>query len=222
MTSPPADDSDRSLTGTEPRDRAESPPPPPSEHDTQVLPLPVRDAGVPVEPQPAPVSQHDSPGRPWEWSSEPVAVVPSSQAAPHPAVPPVRAEQPFRPVSPQHVYGHAAPMVRPAVSGGHVAIAWVVAVFSIGYMLPWAIAATRGRSNTLAIALVNLLVGWTFIGWVAALVMACMSEPRLAVSVPTFVQVNTSAAPPPPGWYPDGTGVQRYWDGRAWTESTAP
>ena len=25
-----------------------------------------------------------------------------------------------------------------------------------------------------------------------------------------------------PGWYPDGTGVQRYWDGTQWTEHTAP
>jgi hypothetical protein len=25
-----------------------------------------------------------------------------------------------------------------------------------------------------------------------------------------------------PGWYPDGQGAQRYWDGQAWTESTMP
>ena len=32
---------------------------------------------------------------------------------------------------------------------------------------------------------------------------------------------NTAAAP---GWYPDGSGAQRWWDGRGWTEhvSTAP
>lgn len=26
----------------------------------------------------------------------------------------------------------------------------------------------------------------------------------------------------PPGWYDDGSGAQRYWDGSAWTEHTAP
>lgn len=25
-----------------------------------------------------------------------------------------------------------------------------------------------------------------------------------------------------PGWYPDGSGHQRYWDGTAWTEHNAP
>ncbi|PND49816.1 MULTISPECIES: DUF2510 domain-containing protein [Rhodococcus] len=39
---------------------------------------------------------------------------------------------------------------------------------------------------------------------------------------------STSTPPPPPsvpaGWYPDphGAQVQRYWDGRQWTEHTAP
>jgi hypothetical protein len=31
--------------------------------------------------------------------------------------------------------------------------------------------------------------------------------------------VSTGAQPPtPPGWYPDGTGQNRYWDGSGWTE----
>lgn len=40
-------------------------------------------------------------------------------------------------------------------------------------MLPWAVAATRGKSNATAVALINLLLGWTLIGWIVALVMAC-------------------------------------------------
>ncbi|WP_394855679.1 DUF2510 domain-containing protein [Rhodococcus globerulus] len=42
--------------------------------------------------------------------------------------------------------------------------------------------------------------------------------------------VAASTPPPPPpasvpaGWYPDANGApaQRYWDGSAWTEHTAP
>lgn len=60
-------------------------------------------------------------------------------------------------------------------------IAWVIAVLTFGYMLPWAIAATRGKSNTGAIGWLNLLLGWTFIGWVVALVMACGSHQRYVV-----------------------------------------
>jgi hypothetical protein len=55
-------------------------------------------------------------------------------------------------------------------------IAWVLAVLSLGYFLPWAVAATRGKSNAGAIGWLNLLLGWTFIGWVAALVMACTAH----------------------------------------------
>ena len=29
-------------------------------------------------------------------------------------------------------------------------------------------------------------------------------------------------APQPPGWYPDETGTNRYWDGTQWTDSTQP
>ena len=51
-------------------------------------------------------------------------------------------------------------------------IAWVVAVVSGGYFLPWAIAVTRGKTNASTIGWVNFLLGWTVIGWVVALVMS--------------------------------------------------
>jgi succinate dehydrogenase/fumarate reductase cytochrome b subunit len=51
-------------------------------------------------------------------------------------------------------------------------IAWILTVVTIGYFLPWAIAATRGKSNTAVVGWLNFLLGWTFIGWVVALVMA--------------------------------------------------
>jgi hypothetical protein len=68
--------------------------------------------------------------------------------------------------------GYAAlPVRRP--SAAHVAFAWILAVVTFLYFLPWAIAATRGRPNTGGVFVVNLLVGWTLIGWIIALVMAC-------------------------------------------------
>jgi len=62
-------------------------------------------------------------------------------------------------------------------STAHVVIAWVLAVLTGFYLLPWAIAATRNRTNVAAVALVNALTGWTVVGWIVALVMACGSNP---------------------------------------------
>lgn len=60
-------------------------------------------------------------------------------------------------------------------------VAWVVAVCTLGYMLPWAIAATRGKRNHWAIFWLDLLLGWSLIGWVVALVMALNSHHAVAV-----------------------------------------
>lgn len=48
--------------------------------------------------------------------------------------------------------------------------------------------------------------------------------PALEEAAPaTDAGPSTEAAPgTPAGWYPDGAGGQRYWDGQAWTEHTAP
>ena len=56
-------------------------------------------------------------------------------------------------------------------------IAWLIAVLTGGYMVPWAIAVQRSKSNTGKVLLVNLLLGWTLIGWVWALVMSLGDEP---------------------------------------------
>jgi hypothetical protein len=61
-------------------------------------------------------------------------------------------------------------------------VAWVIAVCTFGYMLPWAVAATRGKANAGAIGWLNLLVGWTVIGWMVALVMACGAHQKFAVT----------------------------------------
>jgi len=40
------------------------------------------------------------------------------------------------------------------------------------YFLPWIVAVFRSHNDTLSIGIVNLFFGWTFIGWVLALVWA--------------------------------------------------
>ena len=53
---------------------------------------------------------------------------------------------------------------------------WIIAIVTAGYMLPWAIAATRGKSNTGTIFWINLLLGWSIIGWIVALIMSLNSH----------------------------------------------
>lgn len=72
---------------------------------------------------------------------------------------------------------------------GQATIAWVITVCTIGYMLPWAVAASRGKSNAGSIGWLNLFLGWTFIGWIIALVMACGAHQAVAYQ---------PAAPPSP------------------------
>jgi hypothetical protein len=44
------------------------------------------------------------------------------------------------------------------------------------YFLPAIVAIVRGHPNSLAIFILNLLLGWTFIGWVIALVWSFTSN----------------------------------------------
>lgn len=43
------------------------------------------------------------------------------------------------------------------------------------YLIPAFVAGARNHPNTLAITLLNLLLGWTLLGWVGALVWATLS-----------------------------------------------
>jgi Superinfection immunity protein len=90
-------------------------------------------------------------------------------------------------------------------------IAWILAVLTFGYMLPWAIAATRGKSNAGMIGILNLLLGWTLVGWIVALVMACNAH-QIAAAAPNIsvtavgIQNTYPGAPsyPQSGWTPNG------------------
>ena len=104
-------------------------------------------------------------------------------------------------------------------STAHIVIAWVITVFTLAYTLPWAIAATRNKSNTAAIALINILLGWSLIGWIVALVMSLTSEP------PQTLYVNTAVYPtqqplygPPAAQAPELPPAAPY----NWSGSAAP
>jgi len=58
-------------------------------------------------------------------------------------------------------------------------VAVIVAILTAGYMTPWAIAAVRDVKHW-GVFWVNLLLGWTVIGWIVALVMSLRAQ-RLVV-----------------------------------------
>ncbi len=52
----------------------------------------------------------------------------------------------------------------------------ILCIFVILYFLPTIIAFSSNRKNKVAIFVLNLLLGWTFFGWVGALVWAFMKD----------------------------------------------
>lgn len=48
------------------------------------------------------------------------------------------------------------------------------------YLLPTAISGIRKTEHQTGIFVVNLVFGWTVLGWIAALIWACMEKPTLA------------------------------------------
>ena len=50
--------------------------------------------------------------------------------------------------------------------------AWAATFATCGYLMPWAIATTRGKANAPVIGAINFFAGWTVVGWFVALGMA--------------------------------------------------
>lgn len=51
-------------------------------------------------------------------------------------------------------------------------IAILLAIFTLGYLAPFAVAVCREQKDTGAIFVLNLFLGWTFLGWIIALIWA--------------------------------------------------
>ena len=62
--------------------------------------------------------------------------------------------------------------------GGILAAVLIFGVVATIYLVPTAVAVSRKHHNTVAIGVLNLLLGWSIVGWVVALVWAVSrSEP---------------------------------------------
>jgi len=57
-------------------------------------------------------------------------------------------------------------------------VALVFGAFTFGYLFPYFVARVRHHHNAEAIGILNLFLGWTFLGWVLALVWACTTSPQ--------------------------------------------
>jgi hypothetical protein len=64
-----------------------------------------------------------------------------------------------------------------ASAGGGAAVALLVVIAGIGlYFLPTIVAVSRKVTNQGSIFVINFFLGWSFIGWVVALAMACRTQ----------------------------------------------
>lgn len=54
----------------------------------------------------------------------------------------------------------------------------LMAIIIALYCLPIIIAAVRNMRHAVAISVLTIVAGWTFVGWVVALVWACMDKPE--------------------------------------------
>ena len=62
------------------------------------------------------------------------------------------------------------------VLGEALGVLMVVGLIFGGYFLPSLIAHKNEKKNTTAITVLNLFLGWTFIGWIVALIWAVMED----------------------------------------------
>jgi hypothetical protein len=137
-------------------------------------------------------------GQQWTEHCRPAIVatqlLPSVQQMPQ-YQPPMQMQPtayPFQTVAP---YGRMSDQRTNTVE---VVFAWIFTVITLLYMLPWAVAATRGKSNSAAIGVLNFFLGWSLIGWIAAMVMACSAHQQTG-NINVVQMVNN---PQPPYYHP--------------------
>jgi hypothetical protein len=120
------------------------------------------------------------------------------------------------------------------VAGRALLLVVLAVAGTVLYFLPTIVGAARGAARMGVIFLLNLLFGWSLVGWLVALVLALRAAPPVLhpgppPGAPWGGAVPPRQVPPPPagppaGWYPDpgGSGGLRLWDGRTWTAQLRP
>lgn len=86
-----------------------------------------------------------------------------------------RCGRPLNPYAAPFVQAQAPRAPVPATTG-RVLLAIVLGFITLGYLVPWCIAFARHHNKQVPIFLINLLLGWTLIGWFAALIWAFSSD----------------------------------------------
>ncbi|MGC1287889.1 MAG: superinfection immunity protein [Streptosporangiaceae bacterium] len=92
------------------------------------------------------------------------------------------------------------------------------------YFLPAFIATRRKVPHAASVVVINVFLGWTMIGWVVALAMACRdTRPQPALPPPGAPASGVHAAPsapqPPPARWPDANPGYRQLPGRTAAET---
>ena len=99
----------------------------------------------------------------------------------------------------------------------HTAFLLILVIGLIFYFVPTAVAAARHCRNTRMVFLINLLTGWTTVGWVVALVLAfgpTRDEPYSSMGE-SYAR-SLGLAPTKILLSPDG---RHWWDGAAWQDT---
>lgn len=101
---------------------------------------------------------------------------------------------------------------------GGLFLVLLLVVLAGAYFLPSVVAFSRHHHQAGAVFAINLLLGWTLIGWAVALAMALSAHRQPPVIVSQYVAGSGGVDMVAAGWYPDpaGSGRLRYWTGREW------
>ena len=68
---------------------------------------------------------------------------------------------------------------------------WFLILSSLLYFLPWLIAATKKKRKAPVIAVWNLLLGWTLVGWIVTLSWALLADPPKPGESPQIQKCQT-------------------------------